>query len=129
MVLTIVFKKMLDGLNDDGFNNTMPNTDVTTTNLCRRMLKHLVVEDIHQMSSAEFKGMICNVGYQAVTNVLLRVVMFWKRVRSCLEERFGILFHTHERDRQSELPWLVQAFEHMNLALVLNAKWLGYLAV
>ena len=123
------FQKMLDGLNDDGFNNAMPNTAVTTTNLCRRILKHLVVEDIHHVGAAEFKGMICHVGCQAVTNVLLRVVMFWKRMRSCLEERFGILFHTYERARQSEFPLLVQAFEHMNLALVLNAKWLGYLTV
>ena len=120
------FQKMLNGLNDDGFNDAMPNTDVTTTNLCRRILKHLVVDDIHHINETEFKGMICNVGHQAVTSVLLRVVMFWKRIRSCLEERFGILFQMHERDRQSDVGWLVQAFEHMNLALVLNAKWLGY---
>jgi hypothetical protein len=117
------FQNMLNCID---FKDHIPNNDVSTTILCQRILQHLIVKDIHHRDTTEFQEMICLVGYQVVTTVLLRIVMFWKRIRSWLEDRFGILFHIYESYHKHDVEWYVQAFEHMNLALVLNAESMGY---
>jgi hypothetical protein len=108
------------------FSDAMPVCDMATTTILQRILQHLVIWDLDHQPE-EFKNMICSVGYSPVTMVLLRIVLFWKRLRGWLEDRFGILFHLNEDKRKRDIEWVVQAFEHMNLALALNAKWLGYL--
>jgi hypothetical protein len=99
---------------------------VSVTTICQRILQFLIVKDFYRNVPVELDKMIDRVGHQVTTTVLLRIVLFWRRICPWLESRFGILFHSFENHLKSEIDWVVQAFEHMNVALALNHYQIGH---
>ncbi len=106
---------------------TAPITDASITYICSRLLKMLVCNTLERPDVGQFKHLIKTVGHQALTAVLLKIVLFKRTVRSWFEDRFGILFHMWEQSSVDSIDWLVQSFEYMNVALALNAPWVNYL--
>ncbi|MEM9265866.1 MAG: hypothetical protein AAGA46_10120 [Cyanobacteria bacterium P01_F01_bin.13] len=105
---------------------TAPITDASITYMCSRLLKMLVCNTLERPEIGQFKHLIKTVGHQAITAVLLKIVLFKRTVRSWFEDRFGILFHMWESSSVDSISWLVQSFEYMNVALALNAPWVNY---
>ncbi len=105
---------------------TAPITDASITYMCSRLLKMLVCNTLERPDIGQFKHLIKTVGHQALTAVLLKIVLFKRTVRSWFEDRFGILFHMWESSSLDSITWLVQSFEYMNVALALNAPWVNY---
>ncbi|MEO1070529.1 MAG: hypothetical protein AAFW95_15685 [Cyanobacteria bacterium J06638_6] len=101
-------------------------TEIAITTICRRLLKLLVVESPQRCSAPHFRALLKKVGHATVTEMLLRITLFWPRVRYVLEERFGILFHVHQDKPQDEVLWLNKALEYMKVGLALNGNHLGY---
>jgi hypothetical protein len=60
------------------------------------------------------------VGPTMTASLLLKVVLFCKKVKPYLEKRFALLFNHYERNAKSGLKWVVQILENVNLALVTN---------
>jgi hypothetical protein len=109
-----------------GGDDEKPVNAVSISIICQRVLQFLIVRDIQHSSHAELKNLIQKVGHEVVTAMLLRIVLFCRRVCPWLESRFGILLHIYEDKPKREIDWVVQAFEHMNVALALNYQPLGY---
>ncbi|MEM8545015.1 MAG: hypothetical protein AAGF66_13620 [Cyanobacteria bacterium P01_H01_bin.119] len=87
---------------------------------CRRALEFLVVRTLQIPNTVILQNLLKDVGHAVTVGLLLKVVMFCGKVRPWFEERFGILFHVYEQTRKTEIPWLVQTLEHLNIALALN---------
>ncbi|MEO1069526.1 MAG: hypothetical protein AAFW95_10465, partial [Cyanobacteria bacterium J06638_6] len=101
-------------------------TEIAITTICSHLLKLLVVESPQRCSATHFRSLLKKVGHATVTEMLLRITLFWPRVRYVLEERFGILLHVHQNKPRHEVPWLTQALEYMKVGLALNGNHLGY---
>lgn len=104
-----------------------PITDTSITYMCSRLLKMLVCNTLDRPDIGQFKHLVKTAGHQALTAVLLKIILFKRTVRSWFEDRFGILFHKWESSSIDSISWLVQSFEYMNVALALNAPWVNYL--
>ncbi|NET33394.1 MAG: hypothetical protein F6K19_15460 [Cyanothece sp. SIO1E1] len=110
-------------------NDTAPLNDISINLICQRFLQLFVSNTIENPKPGVlyFQNLLENVGHQAVTAALLKIVLFRRVIRSWFEDRFSILFHLWEHTCSDVNGWLVQAFEHMNVALALNASWVGYI--
>lgn len=111
------------GLGDDlSFNH------MAVTKIGKNLLDFLVVKSLRQHSSPHFQRLLRHVGHMAVTKMLLRLVLFFPKLRFWLSERFAILFHVHKNKYKSDqkIAWLVRALDHLNIGLALNRKQLGY---
>lgn len=101
-------------------------TEMAVTSICSHLLKLLVVESPQRCSATYFKRLLDQVGHAAVTEMLLRITLFWPKVRFVLEERFGILLHVHQNRSNDEVPWLTKSLEYLKVGLALNGNHLGY---
>ncbi|MBE9139705.1 hypothetical protein IQ254_21320 [Nodosilinea sp. LEGE 07088] len=101
-------------------------TEIAITTICSHLLKLLVVDSTQRCSATHFRSLLKKVGHATVTEMLLRITLFWPRVRYVLEERFGILLHVHQNKSRQEVPWLTKALEYMKVGLALNGHHLGY---
>lgn len=102
---------------------------IAVTKIGKNLLKFLIVKSLKQHSSAYFQQLIKNAGHTAVTKMLLRLTLFFPKLRFWLSERFAILFHVYKRQLQNDkkVIWLTQALDHLNIGLALNRRKLGYL--
>lgn len=103
-----------------------PITPMVITHLCTRLLKTLVSDTAQSPNAENFIKMLTVAGHRVVTAMLLKIVLFRRTVRSWFEDRFGILFNHWEQSPVEDVPWLITAFEYMNVALALNAPALNY---
>ena len=120
------FVQRLDKVLQQGDDDDMVVNAVSVTTILQRVMQFLVVKDIRLNNPVELKNLIDKVGHQVVTTVLLRLVLFWRRICPWLESRFGILFHVYEHQRKCDINPIVLAFEHVNVALALNYQQVGY---
>lgn len=116
-------REMMDSVQGDN----VPNHPLAITNLFRRLVRFLVCHEPGQLGSQYFGRLIQDVGHQAVTGMLLNTVLAFRNVRFTLETRLARLFERFETFSSESVPWLLQAFEHMNIALALNAREVGYI--
>lgn len=101
-------------------------TDSMVLTLCQKVLNFLVVKGRQQPTFRYFWRLIHEVGYTLTVGVLLRVVLFCAAVKPWLENRMAVLFNHHEQAKCAEVPWLIDAFEHTNVALITNFGKIGY---
>lgn len=101
-------------------NNLQPLNDFLMVRTCSQLLNFLVVATPQQPSHFVFIDLITNLGPIVTTGLLLRIVLFCRRVKPYLERRFSILFNHYESHDREVVHWLVQALENMNLALTTN---------
>ncbi len=107
-------------------NNTLPESDSQPLNdflivrTCSQLLNFLVVESSHSPNHFVFVDLISNLGPTLTTGLLLKIILICRKVKPHLEKRFSILFSHYEASKREGVQWLIQAMEHLNLALSTN---------
>ncbi|NER79534.1 MAG: hypothetical protein F6K42_08105, partial [Leptolyngbya sp. SIO1D8] len=102
-----------------GLADKMSFNQVEVTRIGENLLKFLITKSLKQPSSPYFQQLLRKAGHMAVTKMLLRLTLFFPKLRFCLSERFAILFHVHQKHRQNDqkVNWLVRALDHLNIGL------------
>jgi transcription antitermination factor NusG len=101
-------------------HNSVPLTEFLVVRTCSQVLNYLVVESPRRVEHFTFIDLLGNLGPMITTGVLLRVVLFCKKVKPYLEKRLGILFNHYGKTTSGNVLWLVKSLENMNLALSSN---------
>ncbi len=94
--------------------------DFLIVRTCSQLLNFLVVESSQKPSHFVFVDLLSNIGPATATGLLLKIVLICRKVKPSLEKRFSILFSHYESSKRENVQWLVQAMEHLNLALSTN---------
>jgi len=107
-------------------DNTLPHCDTQKVSdfllveTCKKLLNFLVVESPHAANHSRFVDLVGNIGITLTMGLLLKVVLLCRAIRPWLERRFAILFQLHETHTTDKVGWLVDALEHLNIALTTN---------
>ena len=106
------------------FQTNVPLTQVVRIQMFSRLINAILKDS--GPTGVSFSHFIQSVGTNIVTSLLLNMVLSCEMVRFELEKRFAYLHHQFFNTENAGLQWLLEAFDHMNVALALNAKYLGY---
>jgi hypothetical protein len=98
----------------------VPLTEFLVVRTCSQVLNYLVVESPRRVEHFTFIDMLSNLGPIMTTGVLLRIILFCKKVKPYLEKRMSILFNHYGSNTSNTVLWLVKSLENMNLALATN---------
>ena len=101
-------------------HNQAPLTEFLIVRTCSQVLNYLVVESPRRVEHFTFIDLLGNIGPLLTTGVLLRVVLFCKKVKPYLEKRLAILFNHYGKSTNNTVLWLVKSLENANLALTTN---------
>ncbi|MGK7878380.1 MAG: hypothetical protein AB4426_35275 [Xenococcaceae cyanobacterium] len=85
-----------------------------------QLLNFLVVENPQNPNHYVFMDLITNVGAASTIGLLLKLVLFCRKVKPYLEKRFSILFNHYESFTKKQVPWLVRALENLHIAFSIN---------
>ncbi len=102
----------------------LTNFIIITT--CQKLLNFLVVQGRQQPVFRRFWQLLRETGHTLTVGLLLRIVLFCGPVKPWLENRMTVLFNYHESRMCKEVPWLMDALEHVNVALLTNFGKFGY---
>ncbi|NJP08161.1 MAG: hypothetical protein HC866_00725 [Leptolyngbyaceae cyanobacterium RU_5_1] len=106
--------------------NTLPESnshqlnDFLLVRTCSQLLNFLIVDSSQKPNHFVFVDLIANIGHTVTTGLLLKIVLICRKVKPYLEKRFSILFNHYETCQREAIQWLIQAMEHLNLALSTN---------
>lgn len=101
-------------------SNSQALNDFLVVRTCSQLLNFLVVDSSHSPNHFVFIDLLTNLGPILTTGILLRIVLFCRKVKPYLERRFSILFNHYELYTRETVHWLVEALEHLNIALSTN---------
>ena len=107
----------------DLFQNTYPEcnhqkpSEFLMMRTSSQLLNFFVVEGPQKPEHYVFIDLISNVGVTRTIGILLKIILFCKKVKPYLEKRFSILFNHYESFTRDGVPWLVRTLENMQLAL------------
>lgn len=107
-------------------HDAVPLTEFLVVRTCSQVLNYLVVENQRKVEHFTFIDMLSNLGPMLTTGVLLRVVLFCKKVKPYLEKRLAILFNHYGKDTSNNVLWFVKSLENINLALTTNFGALSF---
>ncbi|MEB3232770.1 MAG: hypothetical protein VKJ64_17300 [Leptolyngbyaceae bacterium] len=113
----------------DGFQRDVPLTPIVKIQLFRRLLVAIFQGHSSQANGDQFCYLVNGVGANIVTSILLNLVLSCEMIRFDLEKRLAQLHHRFSSSENSSMEWLAHAFDHMNVALALNARYLGYFSL
>lgn len=95
-------------------------SDFLLVETCKRLLNFLVVESPQEPNHSRFVDLAGNIGMTLTIGLLLKIVLLCRAVKPWLEKRFAILFQLHETNPAGKVLWLLEALEHLNIALSTN---------
>jgi hypothetical protein len=98
----------------------------TVINLFRRLLNTAFLPELSTSSILRLRQLLDTSGPASMTTVLLSLVLACPMIRFELEKKLGFLYRYFEDSSIKAVQWVVDFFEHINLALVMNAKPIGY---
>lgn len=101
-------------------NNSRPLNDFLVVRTCSQLLNFLIADQPQHPNHFVFIDLITNLGPIVTTGILLKIVLFCRKIKPYLERRFSILFNHYEASTGEVVQWLVQALENMHLALTTN---------
>jgi hypothetical protein len=101
----------------------------TVINLFTRLLSAVFLPDFNTSNVLRFKQYIDDSGASSITKVLLSLVLAYPMIRFDLEKKLGYLYRFFEEKSLKSVAWVVNFLEHVNLALVMNARQIGYFSV
>lgn len=107
----------------DGFlpaNNRNKVDDFLVVRTCSQAINLLVVESPKRLEHFTFLDLLGNLGPTLTTGLLLKLVLFCRKVKPYLEKRLAMLFNHYEDDTRDSVAWLVKALENVNIALTTN---------
>jgi hypothetical protein len=119
------FYKQLDRQLRETFpeSNDRPLDDFLVVRTCRQIFEFLIAKpDNHNYYL--FVDLIGNLGIPKTMGLLLQIALLSHGVKphfeTHLEKRFSVLFKYYENWKICDLSWLVEALEHLNIALATN---------
>lgn len=101
-------------------NDSQKPSDFLFVGTCRRLLDFLVVESLEQPKHYVFYDLVNNLGSIFTIGILLKIVLFCRKVKPYLEQRFAILFQHYQGWTKNQVWWFVESLENLNLALAVN---------
>lgn len=101
----------------------------TVINLFTRLLNAIFLPEFNTSSILRFQQYVDRSGSTSITGVLLSLLLACPMIRFDLEKKLGYLYRYFEQASLKTEQWVVNFFEHVNLALVMNAKPIGYFSV
>jgi hypothetical protein len=101
-------------------SSVQPLNDFLIVRTYNQLLNFLVVDNPQNSQHFIFIDLITNLGPILTTGLLLKIVLCCRKVKPCLERRFSILFSHYETYNREAVQWLVNALEHLNIALSTN---------
>jgi hypothetical protein len=101
-------------------SNSQKLNDFLMVRTCSQLLNFLVVESSSRPHHFVFIDLITNIGPTLATSLLLKIVLFCRKIKPYLEKRFSILFNHYEFYTRDGVQWLVKAMENLNVALSTN---------
>jgi hypothetical protein len=101
----------------------------TVINLFTRLLNAIFLPEFNTSSILRFQHYVNRSGSMSITGVLLSLLLACPMIRFVLEKKLGYLYRYFEQASLRTEQWVVNFFEHVNLALVMNAKPIGYFSV
>ena len=97
-----------------------PPTTALFQETCKSLLNFLVVESPQNPNHTNFIDLLGNLGATLTVSVLLKIILLCEQAKPWLERRFAILF-THYGDRpQTDVKWLIESMETLNVAMSTN---------
>ncbi|MBD1997307.1 hypothetical protein H6G00_11820 [Leptolyngbya sp. FACHB-541] len=120
------FSQQMWNVMSDAQADRLPVNNTSINTLFWRLLNFLICHDLQKPGGVYLYKLVHDVGYQVVTGMLLNAVLACQMARYSLEKCFARLFHRNEETPSQRIMWLVNAFEHMNVALALNSRVAGY---
>ena len=112
-----LYQQLKDTFSD---NNTEKPNDLLITDTCKKLLNFLVVESPEQPKHFVFYDLVNNLGVTMAIGILLKIVLFCRKTRPYLEQRFSILFNHYHGSTPGKVWWLVKSLECLNVALTTN---------
>ncbi len=83
---------------------------------CRNLFQFLTVESAQNLNHQVLSDLIKTLNPLLVAELMLRILLLCPPRRVHLEKRLRLLFHHYAHYHQSEVSWLVQLLEYLNLA-------------
>ncbi|MEB3337364.1 MAG: hypothetical protein VKJ46_07885 [Leptolyngbyaceae bacterium] len=94
--------------------------DLLIVRTCSQVLNFLVIDSPQNPQHFVFLDLVNNMGVIRTTGLILKVVLFCRKVKPYLEKRFSILFNHYESCSREGVVWLIQTLENMNVAMSTN---------
>jgi hypothetical protein len=101
----------------------------TQINLFTRLLNAVFLPAFNISNICSFQRNVDRSDPMSIVRVLLSLLLPCRMIRFDLEKKLGFLYRHFENTSIQAVPWVMEFFEHINLALVMNAKKIGYFSV
>lgn len=101
-------------------SDSRPLNDFLMVRTCSQLINFMVVDSPNNPDHFRFIDLLNNLGPIITTGLLLKIVLLCRKVKPALERRFSILFSHYESHTREAVYWLVNALEHLNIALSTN---------
>lgn len=98
----------------------------TVISLFTRLLNAVFLPEANTSNILRLQQLLDTSGPAAFTTILLSLVLACPMIRFELERKLGFVYRYFEERSLKTVQWVVDFFEHINLALVMNAKQIGY---
>lgn len=95
-------------------------SDLLMVRTCSQLLNFLVVDSPQRPQHFVFLDLINNLGATQTTGLILKIVLFCRKVKPYMEKRMSILFNHYESFARGGVDWLVKVLENVNVALATN---------
>lgn len=106
--------------------NTLPQADYQKVNdflivrTCAQLLNFLVIESSSSPQHFTLIDLIGNQGSVRTIGLLLKILLICRKVKPYLAKRFAILFSHYELETNSNIDWLIESLEELNIALSIH---------
>ncbi|HEY9648457.1 MAG TPA: hypothetical protein V6C88_18910 [Chroococcidiopsis sp.] len=101
-------------------SDSQPISDFLIVRTCSQLLNFLVVDSPSCPNHFVFIDLMTNLGPILTTGLLLKILLLCRKVKPYLERRFSILYNHYESYNRDIVQWLINALEHLNIALSTN---------
>lgn len=97
-----------------------PPTNALFQETCKSLLNFLVVESPQKPEHTNLIDLLGNLGATLTISVLLKIILLCDQAKPWLERRFAILFNHYGDRPQTDVKWLVESMETLNVAMSTN---------
>jgi hypothetical protein len=87
---------------------------------CRNLFQFLTVENARNLNHKILVDLVNNLNPLLVSELMLRILLLCPPRRVHLDKRMRLLFHHYAHHNQTEVSWLIQLLEYLNLAYCTN---------
>jgi hypothetical protein len=85
-----------------------------------QLLNFLIVESRQNLNHQVLTDAIANLGTTQTSNLLLRLLLLYPKIRPHLESRLAILFEHYEFCDRQQVTWLIKILENFNISIGLH---------